>query len=112
MVYYLSLGVRLRLRDAKTLFDTLRRDVWRVIPTFHVLFDHPERKFTADVIIALIQGRGRLVGNIMPAAVSNSFMWLCKDEADRPCELVIKFEPLDRSPNEMLLVISAYRKVK
>ena len=102
----------MKLGNAKTLFDTLRCDVWRIIPTVHVLFDHPERKFTADLIIGLIQGRGRLVDNKMPAAVSNSFMWLCKDEADRPCELVIKFEPLDMSPNEMLLVISAYRKVK
>lgn len=85
----------MRLRDAKILFENLRRDVWRIIPTLHVLFDHQERKFTADVIIALIQGRGRLVDNKMPSAVGNS----------------LKFEPLDSTPYEVVLVISAYRKV-
>lgn len=103
----------MKLRDAKTLFDKLRRDAWRVVPTFHVLHDHPERKFSADVIVALVQGRGRLADNKkMPSASADSFMWFCKDEADRPCELVVKFEPLNGNPNEIVLVISAYREVR
>ena len=77
-----------------------------------MLRDHPERKFTADTIIALIQGSGRLADNKMPSAVPKSFMWFCKDEAEEACELVVKFESLDAKHNEIILVISAYRKVK
>lgn len=102
----------MKLRDAKILFDRLRKDTWRIVPTLHVLHDHSERKFTADVIVALLQGRGRLGDNKMPSAVTASFIWFCKDEADRPCELVVKFESLNGNPNELFLVISAYREVK
>lgn len=103
----------MKLRDAKILFDKLRRDTWRVVPTFHVLHDHPERKFTADVIVALVQGSGRLADNDkMPSAATDSYMWFCKDEAHRACELVVKFEPLNGNTNEMILVISAYREVR
>lgn len=101
-----------QLRDAKILFDRLRRDTGRIVLTFHVLHDHPRRKFTGDMIIALLQGSGHLVNNKMPSAQADSFMWFCKDEAERPCELVVKFEPLKGNPNELLLVISAYREVK
>jgi hypothetical protein len=102
----------LKLRDAKILFDKLRRDAWRIVQTFHVLHDHSARKFTGDVIIALLQGRGHLADNKRLSAASDSFMWFCKDEADRPCELVVKFEPLNGNPSELVLVISAYREVK
>ena len=108
----LEAGGEVRLRDAKLIFDKIRQDRWRIIPTFHVLHDHPGRKFTADVLVALIQGKGRLADNKMPSAVVESFMWFCKDEAERPCELVIKFEPMDGNPNELILVVSAFREVK
>lgn len=101
----------MKLRDAKILLDRLRRDRWRIVPTFHVLRDHPEREFTADVVIALLQGKGRLVDNKMPSAVADSFLWFCKDEAEQACELVVKFETLNGNPEELILVISAYRKI-
>jgi hypothetical protein len=102
----------MKLRDAKILLDRLRRDRWRIVPTFHALRDHPEREFTADVVVALLQGSGRLADNKMPSAVADSFMWLCKDESERACELVVKFESLNENPEELILVISAYRKIK
>ncbi len=102
----------MKLRDAKILFDKLRADAGRIFLTGHILRDHPERGFTRDVVLALVMGRGRLVDNKMPSAVAESFMWLCKDAADRPCELVVKFEALQGKPNELVLVISAYRETK
>ena len=102
----------MKLRDAKNLFDQLRKDAWRIVPTFHVMHDHLERKFTAGVVIGLIQGSGRLADNKMPSAAAGSFMWVCRDESDVLCELIVKFEPLDGNPNELILVISAYREVK
>ena len=102
----------MKLRDAKNLFDTLRKEAGRIVVTGHVLHDHPERGFTRDVVLALVMGRGRLVDNKMPSAAVDSFMWHCKDEAERPCELVVKFEALNGNPNELVLVISAYRETK
>ena len=102
----------MKLRDAKILFNTLRRDTGRIVVTAHSLFDHPARKFTTDVIIALLQGGGRLMDNKMPSAVPGSFIWFCKDQAERGCEVVVKFEALNGSPDELVLVISAFREVK
>ena len=65
-----------------------------------------------DIIIALMQGGGRLGDNKMPSAVPESFMWSCKDESERSCELVVKFESIEGNPNELILVISAFREVK
>lgn len=48
----------------------------------------------------------------MPSAIAGSFMWRCKDAAARPCEMVVKLESLDGYPNELVVVISAYREVK
>jgi len=112
MVLEYKMGVEVRLRDAKTLFNKLRQDADRIFLTGHVLRDHPERGFTRDAVLALVMGSGRLIDNKMPSAAMDSFMWLCKDEAERPCELVVKLEALNGNPNEMVLVISAYREVK
>ena len=101
----------MKLREARKLFDKLRVESWRIVLTFHVLHDHPERGFTADTLVSLVQGTGRLADNKMPSAIDDSFLWLCKDHADRACELVVKFSPLDETPGELVLVISAFREV-
>ena len=103
----------MKLRDAKILFDRLILDAWRIaVRKKHVFGDHPERLFTLVEIRALVQGSGRLLdNNKMPSAQPGSFIWACKDNEDRRCELVVLFEPLDGNPNEMVLVISAYREV-
>ena len=102
----------MRLRVAKAVFDRLRKDPGRIVPLVHAYRDHPERRFTAVEIVALVQGRGVLKDNKMPTAQPESFLWMCKDVADRRCELVVRFEALDSRPNELVLVVSAWRAVR
>jgi len=53
-----------------------------------------------------------MIDNKMPSAQAGSFLWLCNDDAGSPCELAVRFEPLDGNPRELILVVSAYRKIK
>lgn len=97
------------LTEAKVLFDKLRKDKANIIPRDHIFRDHPERGFTPVEVRDLIQGSGRLIDNKMPKALPGSFMWVCKDMADRRCELVILFETV--APGKVIIVASAYREV-
>jgi hypothetical protein len=100
----------LKLRDAKILFDRVRKNAANIFPRDHIFRDHPERLFTPDEIRSLVQSAGRLTdNNKMPTAQGGSFLWLCKDEADRRCELAIRFEMV--APNEIIVVVHAFREV-
>ena len=53
-------------------------------------------------------GAGHLVDNKYPSAVSGSFLWLCKDKANRPVEVAVVFD--DETGAIVAVAISAYRE--
>jgi len=52
---------------------------------------------------------GLLVDNKYPSAASGSFVWLCKDTADRPVEVAVVFD--DETGAIVAVAISAYREI-
>jgi hypothetical protein len=39
-------------------------------------------------------------------------MWVCKDAAQRQCEIVVKFVAKDGKPDELIIAISAFRRLE
>ena len=99
------------LTEARRRFDKTRGTA-RVLVSDHAWRDHPERGFTVPEIVSLIRhAPGQLRDNQAPSAQAGSFLFRCKDKADRPCELIVKFET-DMKTGEVIVVVSAYRRVR
>lgn len=93
----------------------------QVIVKSHAFKDYPERGFSKPEIIDLIKyGVGRVQENKSPEAISESFLFLVKDEFERPCKLVVLLKEVEISDSsggsggtrkETIIVCSAYREV-
>jgi hypothetical protein len=100
--------VTLNLSVARQLFDTLRSS-GRIRIKPHTHRDHPERKFTVFEVYSLVVGKGHLKLNHVGNPAPDSFVWQCKDDLDRNCELAVVFDT-DES-GDLIVVISAFREV-
>jgi hypothetical protein len=101
-------GLVLNLLVARKLFDTLRNS-GRIAVRRHASKDHPERKFTPEEVVALIKTSGILRENYVDNPAPDSFVWHCKDDLGRNCELCIVFQVDD--DGDLIMVISAFRRV-
>lgn len=95
------------LTEAKRLFDVLRVSDSKIFVTGHAHRDHRSRGFSVVEIVRLIRGKGVLRVNHAATAKPGSFVWHCKDEIGRACELTCLFEVLENG--QVVVVVSAWR---
>ena len=100
--------MKLNLNVARQLFDTLRSS-GRIRVKPHAHKGHPERNFTVFEVYSLVVGKGHLKLNHVGNPAPNSYVWHCKDNLDRNCELAVVFDT-DEVGN-LIVVISAFREV-
>ena len=102
----------MNLTAARAKFQKLRQDSHRIRIKKHAWADHPDRGFTPGEIKNLVhESSGILDDNRAASATDGSFVFRCYDRLKRRCELVVLFEE-DEVSGELLIVISAFRRVK
>ncbi len=101
---------RLTLTSARTLFKRLRGESAAVIVRRHAYADHPERLFTRQELLSLVQsGRGELYeNNVATSAKFGSFLFRVSDDEERECEIALF---LDEQGSWKIVVIHAFRRV-
>ena len=99
----------MKLTEARALFNTCQEQgSTAFVIRRHCWADHLERQFSRIEILHLLLGAGHLVDNKYPSAALGSFLWFCKDKANRPVEVAVVF---DDEPGAIVAVaISAYRE--
>jgi hypothetical protein len=100
-------GCEMGLLDAQRLFNSLRTKGMIAVRK-HPVEDYPDRRFTAEELSSLVQGKGHLSDNKMPSAKANSYKWKCRDALGRTCEIVVVFETLE--DGQLIVVIHAWRR--
>ena len=101
---------RLTLTSARALFRKLRLDRAAVIIRRHAYADHPERLFTREELLLLVQsGNGDInENNVAPSATFGSFLFRLTDDQGRACEIALL---LDGDGSWKIIVIHAFRRV-
>ena len=95
----------MKLKEARVVFEQIRKTV-KIDVRSHVLNDHIERGFSLDEIYYLIrENKGKLSdNNKFPTSTKGSFLYECKDIAERNVELALIIE-------DNIVVIHAYRRI-
>jgi hypothetical protein len=101
---------RLTLSSARVLFRSVRVAAESVIIRRHAYADHPERLFTRQELLALVQsGQGELYENKTAATAKfGSFLFRVGDDQKRECEIALF---LDEQGSWKIVVIHAFRRV-
>jgi hypothetical protein len=101
---------RLTLTSARALFKKLRAEPTSVIIRRHAYADHPERLFTRQELLSLVQlGLGEIYENSVAATAKfGSFLFRVADEEKRECEIALF---LDDQGEWKIVVIHAFRRV-
>ena len=101
---------RLTLTSARALFRKLRMEPTSVVIRRHAYADHPERLFTRQELLVLVQsGQGELYENNTAATAKfGSFLFRVADEQERECEIALF---LDDQGEWKIVVIHAFRRV-
>ena len=100
----------MKLKEARSLFNEIRKQDGRISVKPHAWRDHPERKFTPLELVRLIKGKGQIHDNKYPTAAVGSFLWVCKDDDMRRTEVSVVLER-DKY-GDLIVIIHAYREVK
>ena len=101
---------RLTLSSARALFKILRVAAESVIISRHSYADHPERLFTRQELLVLVQsGQGELYeNNVAATAKFGSFLLRLAGDQERECEIALL---LDDQGSWKIVVIHAFRRI-
>lgn len=92
----------MNLIEAKRLFFNSRKLGRIEVCEDHVVGDHPERAYSVDEVVNLINSVGRLQDTTDPEYKGHRFYWRTKDLLGNSVRLVVEF---DSDEHGMLIVV-------